>query len=307
VGIDRHVATALLQLVDDGLAGAEILCLGRQEMYLTASELARITMDRPGWTTESRASVLQQPYADAFLRQCGFQTVRSLDANAFEGADVLHDLNAPLPPELHGVTGFLYDGGTLEHVFDVAAAFKCTIDLVRVGGLVLFTPPANNLCGHGFYQFSPEFFFRFLEANGFDSITVYLVGMGPSGVWLRAQDPRGLGRRIQFGSSEALQFVVLARKVRSLPELVRPQQSDYAQMEWVETPEQRQARKQQQFSLKKRLRDQIIFRVAFPLAVAARHMLGLRLGTGVPGLWLRSWFTPVDPARERLFRLDDPA
>ena len=30
--------------------------------------------------------------------------------------------------------------------------------LPKVGGDVYICTPANNLCGHGFYQFSPEFF-----------------------------------------------------------------------------------------------------------------------------------------------------
>jgi len=33
--------------------------------------------------------------------------------------DIIHDLNRPIPDTLSGTFDFIYDGGTLEHVFDL--------------------------------------------------------------------------------------------------------------------------------------------------------------------------------------------
>jgi hypothetical protein len=42
------------------------------------------------------------------------------------------------------------------------------MDLLKVGGTFVASTPANYFMGHGFYQFSPELFFRlFCPENGF--------------------------------------------------------------------------------------------------------------------------------------------
>ena len=44
--------------------------------------------------------------------------------------------------------------------------------MLTVGGSIFVNTPANNMMGHGFYQFSPELMYRiFAEANGFDPRT----------------------------------------------------------------------------------------------------------------------------------------
>jgi len=57
------------------------------------------------------------------------------------------------------------DGGTLEHVFNFPVAIKNAMQMVRAGGRLSLSPPANNYFGHGFYQFSPELFYRVLSAE----------------------------------------------------------------------------------------------------------------------------------------------
>ena len=62
--------------------------------------------------------------------------------------------------------------------------------------MLLMSSPANGQCGHGFYQFSPELFYRLFEANGFDPVEVYLVGLNKPSRWFRATDPRVAKRRL---------------------------------------------------------------------------------------------------------------
>ena len=66
--------------------------------------------------------------------------------------------------ERAGQFDVVYDGGTLEHVFNFPVALRNAMELLRPGGR-LFTihTCANNLCGHGFYQFSRELFYRTLS------------------------------------------------------------------------------------------------------------------------------------------------
>jgi hypothetical protein len=69
----------------------------------------------------------------------------------------------------------VYDGGTIEHVFNAVQAFKNGMEMVRVGGHFIQVNPANNFMGHGFWQFSPELIYRVFSAeNGFNIRGVFL-------------------------------------------------------------------------------------------------------------------------------------
>jgi hypothetical protein len=194
--------------------GDELLSLGRQDKSFSLKDLRNINSSIAGWT-EMKAAVTD-PTAETFLNLSGFKVSRAIDASGFEGADIVHGLNCAIPEHLQDVTSFFYDGGTLEHVFDVATSFKNAFDLLSFGGIALFALSANNLCGHRFYQFSPELFFRVLGANGFDSIHMYLVTAIRPTKWLKCVDPSRAGRRYQFYGGEPLQLIAIARKAKRL-------------------------------------------------------------------------------------------
>ncbi len=173
MGINAQVATVIAYLKANDFVGDEILSLGRQDRSFSLKDLRNINRNvGAGWTESQMEASVKDPLAETFLNLSGFKVSRSIDASDFEGADIVHDLNLEIPTNLQETTSFFYDGGTLEHVFNVATSFKNVFDLLKVGGIALFAPPANNQCGHGFYQFSPELFFRVLGTNGFDSIHV---------------------------------------------------------------------------------------------------------------------------------------
>lgn len=52
------------------------------------------------------------------------------------------------------------DLGTGEHVADQGAYWRNLVEAVVPGGRLIGILPADGLCGHGLYQFSPEFFAR---------------------------------------------------------------------------------------------------------------------------------------------------
>jgi hypothetical protein len=301
MGINAQVATVIAYLKANNFVGDEILSLGRQDRSFSLRDVRNIKKNvGAGWAESEMEACVNDPLAETFLSLSGFKVSRAIDASNFEGAEIVHDLNLPIPIHLQEITSFFYDGGTLEHVFNVATSFKNVFDLLKVGGIALFAPPANNQCGHGFYQFSPELFFRVLGANGFDSIHVYLVTTSRPTKWLKCVDPSRAGRRHQFYSGEPLQLIVIARKARSLQVLVTPQQSDYAESAWHETEEARQSRRR---SYAGSISATIAFRVAFPIAVVARSMFGVILGGTLPGLWRRSMVKFISPEKDALFSI----
>lgn len=100
-------------------------------------------------------------FAEPMLQRLGFGTVKTMDFSDYEGAQILHDLNKPLPEKLHNSFDFILDGGTLEHVFNVAQAFTNVFDMLRPGGTFVSATPFNGWPGHGFYQFQPDLVWSF--------------------------------------------------------------------------------------------------------------------------------------------------
>ncbi|WP_051358088.1 hypothetical protein [Rubidibacter lacunae] len=102
------------------------------------------------------------------MKFLGAESIDSFDYSGYEGATCEHDFNQPISEDYHARYTVAIDGGTLEHVFNFPVAIANCMRMVEVGGHYLGLTPSNNLMGHGFYQFSPELYFRVLSPeNGF--------------------------------------------------------------------------------------------------------------------------------------------
>jgi hypothetical protein len=299
MGIRKYSATAVANLRKSGKIGDDILCLGRPSNFLHRSDLRRIG-EYLGATWEEGAmeKLARETYGEAFFRHCGFREIRSIDASGFEGAEIVHDLNENIPDQLKNIASFIFDSGTMEHIFNVPTSFFNVFQMLKPGGVVMFNAPANGQCGHGFYQFSPEFFHRLLKANGFDPVRVYIVSLRGVTRWCEATDPLAMRRRVEFMSAEPLQMIVLGRKTREMAAPVFPQQSDYAELAWNEGDAPAAAREAGYKS--PGFFQQVKFGLVYPLLVLLRHTTGRAFGTGIPGLWRTSAFRPCDPFSESL-------
>lgn len=105
------------------------------------------------------------PDSDSLFAAIGFELEFS-DITEVRGGERIVDLNEPLPAELAERYDVVYDGGTLEHCFNVAQGFKNAAEACKVGGYVLNINPMN-VFNHGFFNFSPTFYADFYSDNGF--------------------------------------------------------------------------------------------------------------------------------------------
>jgi len=170
------------------------------------------------------------PWADPLLAALGAQPLEFLDFSDYEGATRIHDLNRPVGADWEETADTLLDAGSLEHVFDVKTAIENYLRIVRVGGVVLLLDmPAVNFCGHGFYQFSPEFFCEVFSArHGFALESLALASEWSYAPFYSVQRPRDAGGRVEIPSLEACHLFVCARKVGPFHGFTRTvSQSDY--------------------------------------------------------------------------------
>jgi hypothetical protein len=231
MGITYVEALALRDAVKAGASFRRTATIGRQWLLTRAEGLPQL-LTAAGVPREKQAAFLAHPpeWADELFGLLGAEELVSLDASGYEGATVVHDMNEPLPDALAGGFDFVFDGGTLEHVFNFPRAVRNEMELTRVGGHLLISVPANNHLGHGFYQFSPELFYRVLGPdNGFEVVGMTLTEWW-SGRRYGAVDPAAVGRRVElYATGPALVVSVLARRTEQKPIFARPPvQSDYA-------------------------------------------------------------------------------
>lgn len=250
MGLSTDSITFLAKARRSGANFTQVLTLGRQHMLLKVDHLEVILRAHGVWPPPQGEAAFRQavdaefPWAfPTFARALGAEKVLSMDASAYEGADFVHDLNQPVPPEWEERFDVVIDGGTLEHVFNFPVAIANCMKLVKTGGYLILFTPANNYFGHGFYQFSPELFYRVLTPeNGFTVESMIAladnVGIGSifgfryyfpiTSPWYAVPDPEKIRRRVTLINDKSVILMVLARKTARCEILKRtPQQSDY--------------------------------------------------------------------------------
>ena len=138
----------------------------------------------------------------------GSTTVDSIDFSDFEGASIVFDMNKSLEEKFYEKYETVLDIGSLEHIFNIPQALKNVSQLCKIGGQIVHVSPANNMCGHGFFQFSPELFFSYYsERNGYYNTEVYLADTTDTKKWFRVLAPNN-GNRVNIESDNQLYIMV---------------------------------------------------------------------------------------------------
>jgi len=223
MAIECNCAMLMHKARRDGAAFARSLMLGHQGLGLSDGAYRAFHHACGSQPSEPRPA-----YADDLFTALGAERVDVMDFSNYEGANLLHDLNQPIPAALHGQFDVVVDGGTLEHVFNVPVALRNIMELLRPGGRFLSATIPNNWCGHGFYQFSPELFFRvFSPENGFRVESMFMAEIDGS-QWWSVRDPALARSRVELVNDRPVYLLVQAVKEAVVPVLSKtPQQSDY--------------------------------------------------------------------------------
>lgn len=228
MGIDSATARFLCGARLAGIDFSTTATLGRQAFGPYADELHEIfgALDFDGDPVEFLRT---NRFCESFLASLGALRVESFDVSAYENASVIHDMNDPIPSHWHQQFTVVLDSGTLEHVFNIPQALANCMRMVRVGGHFVQVCAANNFCGHGFWQISPELVFRaFASANGFSLRAALMREVVPGGRWYRVSDPDMIKHRVELCNGTPTYLLTIAQRVRDQEIFATvPQQSDY--------------------------------------------------------------------------------
>ena len=228
MGVTINGVKLLFYAQRQGAKFSKTLMLGRQQLFVKRKEAERI-QQKFGIPSHN----LSGEFAEPLFKVLGADTVDSMDYSDFEKATIIHDLNRPVGSQWETKFSVVFDGGTLEHVFNFPVAIKNCMDMLCVGGHFISLTPSNNYCGHGFYQFSPELFFAiFNETHGFK---IKLIALGVEqplkGIeeWFEVKDPANVKGRVTVRNSFPTSLLIIAEKIKDTRTMeLHPFQSDYS-------------------------------------------------------------------------------
>jgi SAM-dependent methyltransferase len=221
MGIDIHALQLLKHNQKTNGKLGRTITLGRLSVLL-GPKLAKkwVGTDQGAWCE------------DLLMRHFGATEVDSIDNSHYEGAKIIFDYNQPVPKELHQQYDAVIDFGCSEHIFNVAQVFKNTADICKIGGRILHILPADNFCGHGFYQFTPEFFLSiYSNKNGYRDTEIFLSDLYNYKEWHKVSKPEG-GERINIKTRNETYILVITKKNSEVA--LKAQQSDYQHI-WNES------------------------------------------------------------------------
>lgn len=155
------IAFSFLDLFDivhkHGCLNDPFIALGSLNVNEDMGVIQAYASKNPWWNHDENYSVR------SLLRdRYHIMNYKDIDINGV--ADVWLDLNKPLDGEYVNSANVILNGGTLEHVFDVAQALKNIHAMLKEGGCLIHLVPVSWF-NHGYYNFNPMFFREVAAVN----------------------------------------------------------------------------------------------------------------------------------------------
>jgi hypothetical protein len=192
MGLFRIVIEAIIREKSRKPFADRAYTFGRQTVDATPEEVMAMfsalgvpsALDDPSELNIDRTTLLalQNPTMRSvrdvdFFRMLG-NTVYAIDVSDHEGAEIILDLNRPVPSSLEASCGLLVDGSTLDNIFDPTTGLKNAARLLRAGGRCFLVNMGNtraDYSGIPYTMFNPFWFFDYFVWNDFDYCQVYIL------------------------------------------------------------------------------------------------------------------------------------
>ena len=177
-------------------------------------------------------------HCETLFNNLGFSSIDSIDNSSYENANIIHDLNKKI--NVIKKYDYIYDGGTIEHVFNIPQLFDNVVNLLEIDGIFCSVTCNNNLSGHGFYQFSPEIFLSsFTPQYGMQLLELHIAKVNTEMTeWIdvKSYGSDSTGRNTsRFLSNDLIYIITIAKKISELKNSFvefAPQQYSYEKIDW---------------------------------------------------------------------------
>jgi hypothetical protein len=171
-------------------APRRMLCLGYPDMLVTEAQIARIcgpdALARIEFRGDSESILRWHGLTGQMQRVAESRSVFAalgietdfVDIVASRGFEIVLNLNLPAPAEMEGRYDLVYDGGTMEHCFNVGQVMRNIFAFARIGGYIVHANPINYY-NHGFYNFNATFYHDWYVQSGNAVVSPYYAVHGP--------------------------------------------------------------------------------------------------------------------------------
>lgn len=220
-----------------------LLTLGCQDIYATEENvvnwmreerLPRVKVNKVHYTHSKGMSEVNNEYAKyihakSFFEYLGIplRDYYDIDKFDFDKPKILHDLEKKVHSKYHNFFNFIIDGCTLTHILDVKSVLTNIVKMTKMGGHVLHINPAQTFLNHGFFQFSPTFFYDFYHNNGFQIVESYLIEIRGNTYRFHTYDQKKHYLGIYLNPKNRLINCFLLRKVKHMGQVSSPNQYVY--------------------------------------------------------------------------------
>lgn len=166
----------------------EILLIGRQNTDITPQAMTNLLhlyslsprqeyeIERPGsmdHVTRTLPSDIARITDVSVFHSLSDCNVKALDISDYEGAEILHDMNRPIPDSLKNRFDFIYDGSCLDNIFNGPQALINMSEMLRPGGRILLYN-ASNSAPTAYLQYSPDWFIDYFAVNQYADCKIYI-------------------------------------------------------------------------------------------------------------------------------------
>lgn len=172
-----------------------------------------------------------------FFHLLGVKKVVAVDCSPYEGAEIIANLNRPLPDSLANCADFIYGGSVLDNLFDPAAYIRNIARMLKPAGRVIDIN-VGNFHNNPYVLVSPAWMFDFFVANRFADCKLYLEEETPEYIQVYGLQVKPGDTGISnFGSaslSNLNRLIAIAEKAQCSLSDQTPNQDQYrSQEEWA--------------------------------------------------------------------------
>jgi SAM-dependent methyltransferase len=188
MGLANYILEAVLREHCYRAIAGPVVQIGRQTFELTVPEARELFMryglpvdvfrradvEIDNYTTQVRQT--GKPFVSdrAFFGALGIAEVHAVDHSDFEGADIIHNMNLPIPPSLAEIADLILDGSTLDNVHDPAMALMNYNRMLRPGGRLVSINAAKPDVQGAYTGMAAEWFLDYYAINNYSDCRVYV-------------------------------------------------------------------------------------------------------------------------------------
>ena len=185
MGLSKQMARFVIREGKHSPIRGSVLVVGRQTIHLTPERFAEL-MREEGMPTDPAIPVSLDTttqkgagrgyISDAyFFKSLGADNVTAIDVSDYEGAEIVHNLDTPIPTRLEGKFDFICNGSGIDNMFNPIMGLTNISKLLAPAGRVIHFEHSSNTVNNAYLQFSPNWFFDYYVVNKFADCKTYIA------------------------------------------------------------------------------------------------------------------------------------